>query len=134
MTRILVAGTSDAIEALSEVMRDEAQLVPARSVREALDRFDARIDMVVCNVRFDESRMFDFLLALRQKPGGESVRVVSLRIAGSELSSRMRWSIKAALEALGVDIFIDVPQLEADYGRQVALETLRQIILQAAKA
>jgi CheY-like chemotaxis protein len=133
MARILIAGTRDAIEALSEVLHHDAELVSARSVREALDLFDARVDMVVCNVRFDESRMFDFLLALRQKPGGANVRVVSFRIAGAELSQRMRASIKAALEALGVQTFVDVPQLEPIYGRQVALETLRQVILQALK-
>jgi CheY-like chemotaxis protein len=130
MARILIAGTRDAIEALSEVLHHDAELV---SAREALDLFDARVDMVVCNVRFDESRMFDFLLALRQKPGGANVRVVSFRIAGAELSQRMRASIKAALEALGVRTFVDVPQLEPIYGRQVALETLRQVILQALK-
>jgi hypothetical protein len=134
MHRILIAGTRDAIEALSEVLRHDVEVVPAHSVREALDLFDARIDMVVCNVRFDESRMFDFLLALRQKPGGENVRVVSFRNAGAELSPRMRASIKGALEALGVETFVDVPQLEPVYGRQVALETLRQVILRTLKA
>ena len=129
MPRILIAGTSDAIEALSDVLRNDAELVAARSVREALDLFDRRIDMVACDVRFDESRMFDFLLSLRQKPGGEAVRVVSFRIAGAELSPRMRSSIKGALEALGVETFVDVPQLAADFGRTVALETLRQLIV-----
>ncbi|MGQ0655635.1 MAG: hypothetical protein ACT4P4_25815 [Betaproteobacteria bacterium] len=131
MPRILLAGTSDAIEALSGVLQNDAELVTARSVREALELFDPRIDVVVCNVRFDESRMFDFLLALRQKPGGEKVRVVSFRIEGAELSPRMRSSIRSALEALGVDTFVDVPSLAQQFDRQIALETLKQIILQA---
>jgi hypothetical protein len=131
MPRILIAGTSDAIDALSGVLQNDAELVAAHSVRDALDLFDPTIDVVVCNVRFDESRMFDFLLALRQKPGGEKVRVVSFRIEGTELSPRMRSSIRSALEALGVDTFVDVPSLSLQFDRQVALETLRQVVLQA---
>jgi CheY-like chemotaxis protein len=134
MPRILVAGTTEAIEALRELLRDDAELVLARSVREALDLFDPQIDLVVCNVRFDESRMFDFVLALRQKPGGSEVGVVSFRVEGAELSPRMRSSIRAALDALGVHTFVDVPHLALEYGRSTALETLRQIILRAAKA
>lgn len=131
MPRILAAGTTDAIEALTQLLHAEAELVPAYSVRDALDRFDERIDLVVCNVRFDESRMFDFLLALRQKRGGTGVCVVSFRIAGAELSPRMRSSIRGALEALGVDTFVDVPHLANQYDRPTALETLRQVILRA---
>ena len=133
MPRILVAGTTDAIEALSEVLQNDAELIAAYSVRDALERFDPKIDLVVCNVRFDESRMFDFLLALRQRPGGAEVRVVSFRIAGAELSPRMRSSIRSALEALGVETFVDVPQLEMQYGRTVALEALRQVVLHATR-
>ena len=133
MPRILVAGTLDAIEAVTDVLQNDAELVTARSVPEALELFDPQIDVVVCNVRFDESRMFDFLLALRQEPGGERVRVVSFRIAGAELSTRMASSIRNALGALGVDTFVDVPHLTAQYDRSTALETLRQVILQAAR-
>jgi hypothetical protein len=131
MPRILVAGTFDAIDALTGVLHNDAELVTARSVQDALDLFEPTIDVVVCNVRFDESRMFDFLLALRQKRGGDKVRVVSFRIEGAELSPRMRSSIRSALEALGVETFVDVPSLAVQFDRQVALETLRQVILQA---
>src|ERR1041385_4494930 len=126
--RILVAGTSDATHSLERTLRDDADIVPARSVSEALSAFEPGIDLVCCNVRFDESRMFDFLLALRQRPGGAKVRVVSFRISGAELAPRMRTSIRAALEALQVETFIDIPQLTDQYGGQVALETLRQVI------
>src|SRR5687767_3472438 len=47
MARILIAGTSDAIEALSEVLRNDAELVTAHSVRDALQLFDPQIDVVV---------------------------------------------------------------------------------------
>jgi hypothetical protein len=126
---ILVAGTSDAIDELTRMLSDDADIVPARSVSEALLSFHPGIDVVCCNVRFDESRMFDFLLALRQRPGGAKVRVVSFRITGAELAPRMRTSIRSALEALGVETFIDIPQLTEQYGGQIALETLRQVLL-----
>lgn len=127
--RILLAGTSEAIDALTATLQQQAEILPALSVGEALGLFHSSIDVVACNVRFDESRMFDFLLALRQEPCGGRVRVVSFRLEGAILSPRMRNSIQGALEALGVDAFVDVPQISAEYGRDVALETLRQVIL-----
>ena len=127
--RILVAGTSDAIDTLTRTLHHDADIVPARSVSEALAAFGPGVDVVCCNVRFDESRMFDFLLALRQRPDGARVRVVSARITGTELAPRMRTSIRSALEALGVETFIDIPQLTEQYGAQVALEALRQVLL-----
>ena len=63
--RILVAGTSDAIDTLTRTLHHDADIVPARSVS----------------------------------------------------------------EALGVETFIDIPQLTEQYGEQVALEALRQVLL-----
>jgi len=126
--RVLVAGTADAIEALAFALGDDAELVPAESVREALARLDAGpIDTIACNVKFDESRMFEFLQAVmeRQRP----VRIVAFRIDRRPLSASIRNAIQNALEALGVERFIDLALVRARDGDAVALETLRKIVL-----
>jgi CheY-like chemotaxis protein len=128
--RILVAGSTDAIALMTEVLRDDADVVSAGSVEEALSRFgEGLYDTIACNVRFDESRMFEFLQRLRERPEGANARVVCFRATGAELSSGMRGAIRHGLEALGVRVFVDVPQLTADFGSEAALEILRQIVV-----
>ena len=126
--RVLVAGTADAVEAVRDALRGDAELVAAYSVKEALERFDeGGFDTVACNVRFDESRMFEFLQALMERSRG--VRVVSFRTGESALPSGSRTAIGNALEALGVQRFVDLILIGDQYGDDVALETLRKIIL-----
>ena len=126
--RVLVAGTADAMEAVRAAVRDDADLVFAYSVREALDRCDeAGFDVIACNVRFDESRMFEFLQEVMQRELGS--RIVSFRVGEQPMPAASRNAIRSALGALGVERFVDVPQIGDEYGDPVALETLRKVIL-----
>jgi CheY-like chemotaxis protein len=128
--RILIAGTREAIETLSALLEGHADVVAARSTPEALGHFDAgRFDTVACSVRFDESRMFDFLQALHERPAGRRARIVCFRVAADQLTPSTRAAIAQALEALGVPVFLDMPQLAARHGPEVAQEILRQIVI-----
>lgn len=129
LPRILVAGTADAIDMVKGVLGEEAELVVARSVEEAVRQIEANLRAVVCNLRFDDSRMFNFLQALREHPAGAALCVVSIRTGRHALSPNLRHSITNALDALGVDYFVDLQQLTERYGEEVARETLRQILL-----
>jgi hypothetical protein len=123
-----VAGTADAVEAVRDALRGDAEIVDAYSVKEALQRVDEDgFETVACNVRFDESRMFEFLQALTER--GSNVRVVAFRTGESALPAGSRSAIGNALEALGVQRFVDLIQIGDEYGDDVALETLRKIIL-----
>lgn len=129
--RVLVAGTADAVEAVRDALRGDAEVVAAYSVKEALALFDGGgFDTVACNVRFDESRMFEFLQALMERSRG--VRVVAFRVGATVMASSSRTAIGNALEALGVQRFVDLIQIGDEYGDDVALETLRKIILDEA--
>jgi DNA-binding NtrC family response regulator len=131
--RVLVAGTADAIEALAAALQGDAELVPAESVTEALAELNrAPFDTIACSVRFDESRMFEFLQAVMERRLTPGVRIVAFRMDDSALSNSIRNAIRAALEALGVERFIDLSQLRAEYGDDVARETLRKIVLEDA--
>jgi DNA-binding NarL/FixJ family response regulator len=128
--RVLVAGTPDAVAALIEAVRDGAEIVPAYSVNEALAELEAsEFDTVACNVRFDESRMFEFLQSLTERKPGHAARVVAFRADESPLTQSIRSAIRHALEALGVERFVDLSQLRAEYGEEVAYEALRKIVL-----
>ena len=126
--RVLVAGTDDAIEALVRAVAGAADIVEARSVAEALAALESgSFGTIACSVRFDESRMFEFLQAVMQRK--LPVRIVAFRASQMPLSRGTRSAIRNALEALGVERFADLSQLRAEYGEDVALETLRKMVL-----
>lgn len=128
--RVLVAGTVDAIEILVAALQDAAEVVAAQSVKEALAQLDAaEFDTIACNVRFDESRMFEFLQAVMERKLAHAVRIVSFRAERGALKQSTRTAIRNALEALGVERFVDLSQLRAEYGHEVAMEALRKIVL-----
>ena len=129
--RVLVAGTADAMEAVRAAVRDDAELVYAYSVTEALERCDeAAFDVIACNVRFDESRMFEFLQAVMERK--LHARLVSFRVDERPLARSSGSAIRNALEALGVQRFVDLSQIGDEYGDAAALESLRKVILEEA--
>lgn len=127
--RILVAGASHTIEAVTDAVGEGGEIVPARSVGEALLCLRDQIDIVVCDVRFDDSRMFDFLQQLKERPPDPPCRVVCVRTFGARLSSNLHKAIAQALEALGVELFVDLHQVALDHGEEAARQTLRRVVL-----
>ncbi len=65
--RILIAGERDLAESVSAALSTEQDLVVASTVDEAMNLVSQEIfDMIICAVDFDESRMFEFLQAVKQ--------------------------------------------------------------------
>lgn len=129
--RVLIAGTERGVRLVADVLGGHVEIVSARSVQEALRQLAAQdpFHCVVCNVRFDESRMFDFLHALRAFGLTPAPRVVCVRAAPPPLAPRARSAIEAALEALGVHAFVDFPAVAFAQGDAAAREVLRTAIL-----
>jgi hypothetical protein len=125
---VLVAGTQEVIAATQALLGSELELVPARSVAEALQEIRTGIDLVLCNVRFDDSRMFDFLGALNVMPEAERMPVICCRMLRTPMSAGSRRGIELALEALGVVAFVDLHDLEQQHGAAAAEATLREMV------
>ena len=127
--RVLVAGTRQGIAAVFEVLGEEADLVGAESVVEALTEVERGVRLIICNVRFDDSRMFDFLGALAGRRSAQGVPVICCRVLHRPLSAGARRAIALALEALGVAEFVDMQAIEEEQGVQAAREALRRAAL-----
>lgn len=126
---MLVAGTSDAINLVKRVLDGEAEIACATSLDDALARLEHPPQKIVCSVRFDESRMFDFLKALRDAHPAVRSNVICLRAAPWPLPPATRHGIEKALEALGIGTFIDFQHVAEEQGEPKALERLRAAIL-----
>ena len=129
MGRVLVAGTQDVVDAARAALGDELELATAYSVAEALKEVQGGVELVLCNVRFDDSRMFDFLGALNAMPGAERVPVICCRVERRPISGGSRRGIELALEALGVLAFLDMYELEQRAGPAGARSALRDAVM-----
>ncbi len=123
--RVLVAGTEVAIDLVGRALGGEATIVPARSVEAAVQRLDARIALILANVGFDDSRIFDFLGALHE---GEyrNVPVLCFRIEAGGLPPAMEKSVELALAELGIAAPVDLPGIAREGGMDAALAVLRE--------
>ena len=126
--RVLVAGTELAIETCGRLFGESVQLVAARSVEEALERVDPSIELIISSVRFDESRMFDFLEALRAMRARCAAPVLCCRMVRQPLSPAMYHSIETAALALGVKAFLDMDTEIRERGEAEAERRLRSLI------
>ena len=126
--RILVAGTLLAFDLCRRVIGEECDLLCAGSLREALGKLDDSISLVVCSVRFDESRMFEFLHALQTHPTAHGIPVICVRTGHAPLSPSTYDAIAAATEALGVQDFLDMHGLQQRLGEAAADDALRDAV------
>ena len=129
MRRVLVAGTQDAVDTACAALGGELELAAAYSVAEALKEVEGGVELVLCNVRFDDSRMFDFLGALNAMPRARRLPVVCCRVARSPVSAGARRGIELALEALGVLAFLDMHEVETRDGLEAARAALRATVM-----
>lgn len=129
MRRVLVAGTQDAVDTARAALGGELELAAAYSVAEALKEVEGGVELVLCNVRFDDSRMFDFLGALNAMPRARRLPVVCCRVARSPVSAGARRGIELALEALGVLAFLDMHEVETRDGPEAAQAALRATVM-----
>jgi CheY-like chemotaxis protein len=131
--RVLVAGTPEGVSLVAGIFGEQLEVVAAHSVDEALQKLKQaeRLQCVVCNLRLDDSRMFDFLDALRASASDPRPRVVYLHASPPPLSAPAKRAMEAALEALGVHALIDFPALAAHLGEEAARGLLRKTILAA---
>jgi hypothetical protein len=125
---VLVAGTREAVDSAQAALGGEFELLTAYSVAEALERVESGVELVLCNVRFDDSRMFDFLGALKANPPARAPPVVCFRVMRSRMSVGARRGIELALEALGVAVFLDLYELEQQHGAEAAQAALRAAV------
>jgi len=107
--RVLLASTPSADAILRQLLEPFGGFVSAYTHEEAIEQIEAGVDLVVCSLRFDESRMLDLIAEVaRLKP---HLPFICCRVQESELPES---SLRAAFTAaghLGAVAVIDLPEI-----------------------
>jgi hypothetical protein len=122
--RILIASTPPGESILRRILEPlGAQTLSAVTHEEALDRIRKGVDLVVCSLRFDESRMLDLVAATAAlRP---HLPFVCCRVIDSDLPHSWLRAAFAAAGHLGAVAVIDFPELARSEGAGHAESELR---------
>lgn len=107
--RVLLASTPSADAILRHILAPLGEIVSAYTHEDAIERIDSGVDLVVCSLRFDESRMLDLIAEVaRRHP---HLPFICCRVQESDLPES---SLRAAFTAaghLGAVAVVDLPRL-----------------------
>lgn len=85
-----------------------------------------RLELIICGVHFDESRMYDLLSYARLRH--PRVHFLCVRVLNAEMSRLSRQSLQLAVESLGATL-LDYAGQAAVQGVEAADEHLRTAVL-----
>lgn len=102
---------------------DVAELISVHTIAlglQALERDGANVDLVICTVAFDESRMMEFLQAVKRRPAISGIPFLCMRVLPTILSDNIIESVRTACMDIGAVEFLDIAKLDREAG-QIAL-------------
>ena len=123
---VLVAAGAEIEERLQRVLTGH-DLATVRTLREATDLLDRReFGMVIVDVHFDESQMFELLHYVRINRQDANVPIVCILGAQRErrLSRVLVESLNYAVKAMTANAFLDFAQMPDDEGGNARLRRI----------
>ena len=123
LPKVVVACTSESRPVLCEALCGLACPVMALSEDDAVRSIDRDVQLVLCTLRFDDSRMLDFIQSFHERFA--EVPCVCCRVTKTRLPTP---SLRAAMEAarsLGAAEVIDFYSLESALGHEAAISVFR---------
>lgn len=129
--RVLAADTPEGVNTLRNVLGHTLEIVEAGCFEGALKQSSSGIDLIICGIHFDESRMYDLLRLVKANPVTRAIPFICFRDMDSALSPPVLESLQIACNALGAVAFIDLFQLKTIHGLQNADARFRDIVLRS---
>lgn len=122
----MIAGTPEAIETARYALGHGFEYRLAYTVEEAMSLLSPDIDLILCNVAFDDSRMFDFIREARSLPAPRAIPLICFRHQKRALTKAMHDAIETALSLFPETFFLDLYELNQQGGLLQALTTFRE--------
>lgn len=86
------------------------------------------IDLVMCGVYFDESRMFDLLRFAKSHPSIDAIPILCVKATPDRLGSTFLQAADIAARSLGASEFVDFSEWLLQLGENKAFEQLHDTI------
>jgi CheY-like chemotaxis protein len=118
--RAMVAAQLAAWARLQPLLDPLVDTVHVQTLHDAFETLDReRIDLIICTVAFEESRMIELLQAVRRTASAASIPFVCCRALPSVLSDNMVEHMRAACIQAGADALVDIAKLDHDKAQSV---------------
>lgn len=128
--RLLLAGTPTGLRVLRLIFEGEAELLSAETLPQATRLLAADPDLIVCTLRFDESRMFELLRAAKRAAPG--VKFVCCRPTPGVIGGRALEAAAMAARSAGAAGYLDLAELRRRHGVAAGDAKFRAILLRLA--
>jgi CheY-like chemotaxis protein len=126
--RALAADRPEGIDTLQNILKTGVDLLSATTLEAAVQGLQQPVDLIVCGVHFDDSRMFDLLIHVRADRRTRDTPFLIFRDLESELDTVFFKSMEIASKALGAAGFIDLHTLKRKHGVADADRQFRELI------
>jgi CheY-like chemotaxis protein len=110
------------------------QIVPCSSLGAAMSALRHDIDLIVCGLHFDESRMFDLLRAVKADPATRDIPFLCVKAISGALDRTIYESIKISTRALGAEDFYDLSEERERLGEKLAVRQIGEYIYRLVSA
>jgi CheY-like chemotaxis protein len=131
--RVLLADVKEDFSSIAQILEPDATVVRASTLDEALGAVTTGVDLVLCGIHFDDSRMFDLLRYVKADPTMRGVPFLCFRDRASELAPTLFESLDIACRALGGVGFVDLIGLRRRVGEAQGDAEFRALVLRHAR-
>jgi hypothetical protein len=125
----LAADKPQGIQTLRNIFGDDVELIEATTLKVAEECLLHRhVDMVICGLHFDDSRMFDLLGFATHNTITPRIPFLIFRDIENQLDRTFYQSVEIATKFLGAAGFVDLFELKQKNAIVVADEHFRRIV------
>jgi len=114
MARILLATTPDSAEPLLELLAGHDVCQVQRLAEAERLILEDGFELVVCDVDFDDSQMFDLFKAVKQSKSHTALPFVGVRITSSQQHSILFSNLQNSARVLGMSDYVDLEQIGSE--------------------
>jgi len=125
--RALVAAQPDAWSVLQRMLEGFVDAVPVHSIEDGFQVLDGdeRIDLIIATIAFDDSRMVEFLHAVKRNPPTSAIPFLCSRVLPSVLPDSLVHGMRNVCKKGGAVDLVDLSKLSPDAARGALRAAIR---------